>query len=88
MECPICKLAIAPGDYVFYGSRVKFCGPSEHDYVHSETTGGSYVSIHASCLERPGEAARMPNTAHHEPYEDEFVESVVTRSDALSLFEM
>ena len=84
MECLVCHQKIHPGEQIFWGNQMECCGCGESDCSYSEASDGLMGAVHLSCLERPTEIARTSNTAVPEPVEEE---SVVSRSDALSLFD-
>jgi len=82
MECLICHQKISPGEQIFWGNQMVYCGPGERDCSYSEAASGLVGATHLSCLENRVAAAKELNTVVSEPV----VESVVTRSDALDAF--
>lgn len=84
MKCLVCLQEIQPGDSVLYGAAAIYSGPGEYDFDHIEAQSDLEGVVHLFCLDRPGEIAETPNTGAHEPVQEE--SGVVTRSDALSLF--
>lgn len=86
MKCLVCSQIVEPGEQVFWGTQIVYRGPGESDFDYFEGSGGLVGAVHLFCLESPAAISRMPNTVvpvlvSVEP------ESVVERSDALSLFE-
>lgn len=84
MECLVCHQKIHPGEQIFWGNQMECCGCGESDCSYTNASEGLMGAIHLICLENPTEAATTPNTTTLEPVEEE---SVVTRSDALFLFD-
>ncbi len=84
MECIVCNQKIKLGENVFYGTQMVYCGPGESDCEYSGAIEGLVGGVHVSCLESPLEIARTTNRVVVEPVEEKS-ESVVKRSDALSL---
>lgn len=82
MECLLCHQKIKTGQHIFVGATAIFVGPGEDDLDSVGIDSDLGGVIHRSCLESPVEATRTPDTATPEPIVEE---SVVTRSDALSL---
>jgi len=82
MECLVCRQKIKPGEQIFWGNQMIYCGPGEHDCSYSEAASGLVGAAHLGCLENRIAAARELNTVVSEPV----VESVVTRSNALDAF--
>ena len=82
MECLVCRQKIRPGDQVFWGNQMEYCGPGESDCSYSGDSEGLVGGIHLLCLESPAVAREMANTAVSET-----VEEVVSRSDALGLLD-
>ncbi len=85
MECLVCRQKIKFGGQIFWGNQMEYCGPEESDFSYSEASGGLMGAIHLSCLESPAAATRTSNTVVPECIEEE---SVVSRSDALGLFDL
>jgi hypothetical protein len=82
MYCIVCHQKIKSGEQIFWGSQMECCGNGEIDCSSSGASDGLMGAIHLFCLESLIEAAKQPNTAVCEPVVEE---SVVARSDALSL---
>lgn len=85
MECLICRQKIKPGEQIFWGNQMEYCGPGEDDCSYSEASEGLIGAIHLLCLESPAQPAKTLNTVVPECVEEELV---VQRSDALSLFDL
>jgi hypothetical protein len=79
--CIVCNRKINFGEQVFFGNQVEYCGPGEDDCSYSGAMEGLMGAVHLSCLDRPAGVAETQNTAVPE------TESVVERSDALSIFD-
>lgn len=84
MYCIVCSQQIGIGEQILWGTQMVCAGPGENDCDYSDDPGGLVGAVHVSCLESPTATTTEPNTAVPEPVEEE---SVVTRSDALSIFE-
>lgn len=84
MECLVCHQKIKLGEQIFWGTQMEYCGPGNDDCIYSEASRGLMGGIHLSCLESPVAVARTPNTVVPERVEEE---SVVSRSDALAIFD-
>lgn len=85
MECLVCLQKIQQNDTVLVAVQAVYNGPCDDDIIYQmgqDSTGGA---IHLECLERSGEAARMPNRT---VADDAVEENVVQRSNALALLNM
>ena len=82
MQCIVCHQKIQPGEQIFWGSQMECCGDGEIDCSSSEASDGLMGAIHLFCLESSTGVARTSKSAICEP---DVEESVVARSDALSL---
>ncbi len=81
MECLVCRQKIKLHEQIFWGNQVECCGPGDSDCSYLSDSGGLMGAIHLSCLESPTAVTRTPNAEVPES------ESVVERSDALSLLD-
>lgn len=84
MKCLICKQQIEFGEQIFWGNQMEYCGPGDDDCSYSEASRGLMGGVHLFCLESPAAVVRTPNMAVPERVEEE---SVVSRSDALAIFD-
>ena len=78
MRCILCLQKINSGEQVFWGNTVVCCGPGEIDFDYSLVSNNLMGAIHMSCLNNSVEVKEKSNW--------KCFESVVERSNALSLF--
>jgi hypothetical protein len=84
MECVICHETIRPNEVVLMTVPIVYLGPSQDDVMHQASLDDFFVVVHRECLDSPTGAATSPG----EPPVDVVVEeSIVQRTDALSLFD-
>jgi len=82
MECMICHQRIESGERILWVSPVMFHGPEDGDVSYVEPSDDFQPAIHQSCLGKSTAAAETLDRGVSETTEKE---SVVSRSDALSL---
>jgi hypothetical protein len=88
MECMICNQRIKSGESIFIGVSGVYLGPSDDDIQVKSVLDDSYGSMHLRCLQSPTAVARTSNMVVPELVVPNVVEeSVVSRSDALGLFD-
>ncbi len=91
MVCIVCNRKIKSGEQVFWGNQVEFrivtlsCGSLEDNFSYSGAQEGLMGAIHLSCLNRPAGVVETLNAVVPEIVVEE---SVVQRSDALSIFDL
>lgn len=78
MVCLICGLEIRQNDCILLVTEAVYDGPCDDDVTYQFGLDRVDGTIHLECLKSPADVARTPNTG--------VVETVVERSDALSLF--
>jgi hypothetical protein len=82
--CIVCNQQIGTGESIFWGTQMVCAGLGESDCDYSNDPGGLIGAVCSSCLKSPTAAAVDPNRVVPESVDEELI---VTRSDALSIFE-
>ena len=84
MYCIVCSQQIKTGEQIFWGTQMVCAGPGENDCDYSNDPGSFLGAVCFSCLKSPTAATVEPSRVVPDPVEEELI---VTRSDALSIFE-
>ena len=79
MKCSVCHQKIKSGEIILIAAQAVYNGPSDDDVTYQMAQDGFGGAIHKECLQSSVEAISVVNTGVPK-------QSMVARSDALSLF--